>query len=119
MHPLPRYQPPSDQRASAAAALAPLLVLFGFASIVTKVIEPSTGLALFLACAIWVAHELHQYQRSIDNYNHDYVQRHLERLSSEALVALVEVQPCDEPTREFVLRFLGAGRKAWRDGPTL
>jgi len=116
---LPDYAPPSGQRAHVAAALGPLLVLLGFTLIITRLIEPDTGFALFAACTVWVAYEMHVYQRRIDAFNADYVARHLAWRSPASLQALVGAPDAHGPTREFVERFVQGGR-VWRpDGPTL
>ena len=60
---LPRYSPPMTLSASVAAGLAPLAVLLAFVLIVTRVIDVDTGLAVFAACALWVAAEMHGYCR--------------------------------------------------------
>ena len=46
-----------------ATGLAPLAVLLALVLIVTQVIDVDTGLAVFAACALWVAAEMHGCQR--------------------------------------------------------
>jgi hypothetical protein len=116
MH-LPEYSPPHMQRTYLALALAPLFVLLTFTLIVSRLIEPDTGFAIFLACTIWIVHEMHDYQRTIDSYNAKYVDANLAWRSSESLADLVRSEAAHAPTREFVRRFLGAGRVLLRDGP--
>jgi hypothetical protein len=113
---LPDYAPPNTQRALVAVALAPLIVLLAFTLIVTRLIDPDTGFAWFAACSIWVVYEMHDYQRIIDAYNAQYVTAHLSWRSSQALAALVAVEGTAAPTRDFVLRFIDAGRVLLRDG---
>jgi hypothetical protein len=114
---LPPYTPPSDQRASVAAALAPLVVLLAFVLIVTRLVDFDTGFAWCLGSAAWVGWELHDYQRAIDRYNAGYLQQHLAWRSSHSLHALVQADDAHPPTREFVQRFLSSGRVLRRDGP--
>lgn len=115
-HDLPPYSPPLQRRAGIAAALAPLLVLLGFTALVLKFIEPSTGLALFAACTVWVVHEMQGFQASTDRYNHQYAELHLRWRSSEALLALADAPGTPEPTRVFLTRFVQADRQLLRDG---
>lgn len=115
-HELPPYSPPMQRRAGVAAALAPLLVLLAFTALVHRLIDPSTGLALFAACTVWVVHEMHGFQASTDRYNQHYAERHLRWRSSVALLALAEAPGTPEPTRVFVTRFVQADRQLLRDG---
>lgn len=115
-HELPPYSPPLQHRAGIAAAGAPLLVLVGFTLLVLKLIDPSTTLALFAACTVWVVHEMHGFQASTDRYNHAYAERHLRWRSSETLLALAGAPGTPEPTRVFVTRFVQADRQILRDG---
>jgi len=116
---LPDYDPPSAQRASVAAGLAPLFVLLAFTLIVSRAIDPDTGFAVFLACIVWVGYEVHDFQQAIDRYNAGYVQAHLAWRSSTALQALVDRDDAHVPTREFVHRFVAAGRVLLRDGQSV
>lgn len=68
-HELPPYSPPWQHRGGVAAAAAPLLVLLGFTPLVLKLIDVSTGLALFVACTVWLVHEMHGFQASTDRHN--------------------------------------------------
>ena len=113
---LPDYNPPDTQRADLAMALAPMFVLLGFVLIVTRLIDPDTGLAGFLACTVWVVHEMSVYQRLIGGYNADYVASHLSWRSVDTLEALAAGGSTSPATREFLLRFVSAGRTLLRDG---
>lgn len=113
---LPDYDPPSDQRASVAAGTAPILVLLTFTLIVTQLIDPDTGFAVFAALTTWVVWETHAYQTAIDRYNAAYVDSHLAWRSTPALATFVEEERSHRPTRDFVSRFLEAGRELLRDG---
>lgn len=113
---LPDYSPPNEQRAGLAIGLAPILVLLTFTFIVLGWIAPDTGIAAFLAFAVWVAYEMTVYQRTIDVYNADYAARHLQWRSNDALVALAVEGTVAKPTREFVTRYLRADRTVMRDG---
>lgn len=116
---LPDYQPPSDQRASLAVGLAPLFVLITFAAIVTRVIDPDTGFAIFVACTLWVVYEMHDYQTMIDDYNQQYVETHLAWRAPASLETIVGDELRPEPTRQFVHRFLASGGEPLRDQPTI
>lgn len=113
---LPPYSPPHQRRAGLAAGLAPILVLLGFTLLVLKVLDPATVLALFAACTLWVAHEMHGFQASTDRYNKAYAERHLAWRSDEALLAMARAPGTQEPTRVFVTRFVAAERQLLRDG---
>jgi len=54
------------QRASIAVGLAPLLVLLAFTAVVSGLIEPDTGVAVFAACTAWVVYEMYRYQDRLD-----------------------------------------------------
>lgn len=117
---LPAYDPPSDRRASVAVGLAPIFVLVMFALIVTRSIQLDTGLAIFLACVVWVVYEMHDYQRAIDDYNLRYVQSNLIWRSADALQSLAETQHDAQPdTSAFVRRFIADGRTLQPDQPRL
>jgi hypothetical protein len=118
MQTLPDYAPPLMQRTHLAVAMAPMIVLLTFTLIVVKLVDSDTGFAIFAACTIWIVHEMTDYQRRIDAYNEGYVQSHLAWRSSEALAALVHGDDTHPPTRDFVRRFLDAGRVLRRDGPS-
>jgi hypothetical protein len=115
--PLPRYAPPLTQHATVAAALAPLVVLLAFTLVVTRLIDADTGFAALGASALWVAIEMHAHQRRLDGYNADYVLQHLVWRSSTTLAALAETT--DPATRDFVERYIDAGRRLRPDGPAL
>lgn len=112
------YDPPSAQRACVAVGLSPIIVLLAFTLIVTQLIDTDTGFATFLACTVWVAYELHDYQRLVDAYNEDYVATHLVWRSNETLTSLIAAEGTHEATREFVRAFLAAGRVLMRAGPS-
>jgi hypothetical protein len=113
---LPDYLPPNAQRANLAIGLSPLLVLVTFVALVVRWVDPDTGFAIFAACTIWVVYEMGVFQRTLDSYNQGYIHRHLQWRSSEALLALIQVDRVPEPTRDFVRRFIEADRQFLRDG---
>lgn len=115
---LPAYSPPESLQANVAAALAPLAVLLAFTAVVTRLIEVDTGLAVLMACAVWVVVEMHRYQRRIDGYNADYVARHLVCRSTATLQAIADDPRLTAATREFVQRFIDAGGVLLHDGPS-
>ncbi len=113
---LPAYNPPNAERANVAVALGPILVLLTFALIVARLIDPDTGLAVFAASTVWVVYEMSVYQKTVDGYNLGYVDSHLRWRSGETLAAVVDDAGIDAPTRDFVRRFLAAGRVLLLDG---
>ena len=113
---LPAYAPPDARRTCVAVALAPLLVLAAFTAVVTRLADADTGLALLLASGIWVVHEMHVFQRRIDAYNADYVQRHLAWRAPATLASLAADPALPAPTRGFVQRYVDAGHVLLRDG---
>jgi multisubunit Na+/H+ antiporter MnhB subunit len=113
---LPDYSPPNEQRAGLAIGLAPILVLLTFTLIVLGWIAPDTGIAAFLAFAVWVAYEMTIYQRTLDAYNAEYAARHLQWRTDDALCALAAEIAVTKPTREFVTRYMRAERAVMRDG---
>jgi hypothetical protein len=117
--PLPRYAPPLTHHATVAAGLAPLAVLLTFTLVVTRLIDADTGLAVLAASTLWVAIEMHAHQRRLDSYNADYVQRHLAWRTSATLRALANSEVTDPATRDFVERYVDAGRRLRPDGPAL
>ena len=116
---LPRYSPPMTLSASLAAGLAPLAVLLAFVLIVTRVIDVDTGLAVFAACALWVAAEMQGYQRTLDAYNAGYVAQHLAWRGSDTLAALAAHERTDPATRDFVQGYVIEGRRLRPDRPLL
>jgi hypothetical protein len=70
---LPAYEPPSDRRASVAVGLAPVFVAVVFTLIVSGLIAFDTGVAIFLACTVWVVYEMLAYQRAVDAYHQQCV----------------------------------------------
>jgi len=84
---LPAHEPPSDQRASLAVALAPIFVVVVFSLIVSGLIAFDTGVAIFLACTVWVVHEMLDYQRAIDDYQQQWALADPHWPGSEALDA--------------------------------
>lgn len=113
---LPDYLPPEAHRAALAAGLAPLLVLGVFVLVVTKLMSPPAAFALLATTTLWLAWEMHTFQRAIDDYNRGYIDAHLTWRSSDTLLALVAAADADPPTREFVQRFVASGRRTLRDG---
>ena len=116
---LPPYLPPSAQHASVAVGLSPLIVLVAFTGVVCRLLDPDTGFAWAVACTFWVSYEMHHFQRAMDAYNLAYAETHLAWRSSDTLRALTADDQVDGPTREFVRRFLDAGRQVLRDGQVL
>jgi hypothetical protein len=70
---LPAYDPPSDRRASVAVGLAPIFVAVVFTLIASGMIAFDTGVAIFLACTVWVVYEMLDYQRAVDAYHQQCV----------------------------------------------
>lgn len=116
---LPTYSPPDSPRTCLAVALAPLLVLVAFTAVVTRLVEVDTALALLAACTVWVVHEMHGFQKTIDDYNTAYVTRHLAWRTPATLAALAGDDRLAAPTRDFVQQYVDAGRVLLRDGQTL
>ncbi len=54
------------QRASVAVGIAPLLVLLAFTAVVSGLIDPDLGVAIFAACTAWVVYEMYRYQDRLD-----------------------------------------------------
>jgi hypothetical protein len=106
---LPAHEPPSDLRASMAVGLAPVFVLVVFSLIVSGLIAFDTGVAIFLACTVWVVYEMLDYQRAVDAYHQQCVQGH-PAWRSEALTALALAQDTDTESGAFVRSFIDAGR---------
>jgi len=73
---LPASDPPSDRRASMAVGLAPIFVAVVFTLIVSGLIAFDTGVAIFLACTVWVVYEMMDYQRAVDAYHQQSLQAH-------------------------------------------
>ena len=84
---LPAHEPPSDKRASLAVGLAPIFVVVVFSLIVSGLIAFDSGVAIFLACTVWVVYEMLDYQRAVDAYQQQSVQAHPQWPGSEALDA--------------------------------
>jgi hypothetical protein len=78
--------------------------------------DTDTWFAHFTACCLWVVYEASAFQRAIDCYNKEYVERHLARRSNGMLRDLANARGVDPGTREFVLDFVAAGRRQRRDG---
>ncbi|MBL0088312.1 MAG: hypothetical protein IPP44_17310 [Ideonella sp.] len=116
---LPAYVPPNAQRANLAVAAAPIVVLLAFTLLVARMIEADTAFALFAAATVWVVHEMHDYQKTIDAYNAEYASRHLAWRSSDTLQSLANAEGTDPATREFVQRYVVAGRQVMLDGMAL
>ncbi len=107
---LPAYEPPDHRRTALAVALAPIAVLLAFMGIAIGWVAVDIGLAVLLACTLWVAQEMHAYQRAVDAYNADYVQRHLRWRRHETVADLIDSPATDEPARASAARFLAADR---------
>jgi hypothetical protein len=105
---LPAYEPPSDRRASVAVGLAPIFVAVVFTLIVYRLIAFDTGVAIFLACTVWVVYEMLDYQRAVDAYHQQCVQGHSAWRGCEALDA--PAQDARPEGGEFVRSFIDAGR---------
>ena len=113
---LPHYAPPPSLQASVAAGLAPLGVLLAFTLLVLRLIDADSALAALLALSVWVAVELHRFQRATDRYNADYAARHLAPRSSQTLRVLAADATLPPDTRAFVQRYVDAGCTVLRDG---
>lgn len=113
------YAPPTLPRATLAVGLAPMLVLLVFVAVVLRWMDVDTAFASFAACAVWVATEMHAWQRITDAYNADYVRLHLAWRSSDTLAALAMHDRTPTETRSFVLRYLDHGRVLRPDGPVI
>lgn len=113
---LPDYDPPHHRRTALAVGLAPLIVLVVFTGIVVQWLAVDIGLAVLVACTLWVAHEMHGFQRAVDAYNADYVQRHLQWRRSETIAELIQSPETGEPARAFATRFLDCDRVLLSDG---
>jgi hypothetical protein len=113
---LPDYLPPDATRASIAAGVAPLVVLLVFVLVVAKLMTIPAAFATLATVTLWVAWELHAFQRRMDAYNLRYTESHLAWRTSEALLALVDAEGAHVPTRRFVYAYVEAGRRTLRDG---
>jgi hypothetical protein len=107
---LPAHEPPSDRRASMAVGLAPVFVLVVFSLIASGLIAFDTGVAIFMACTVWVVYEMLDYQRAVDAYHQQCMQGHPAWRSSEALSALALTQDVETESGAFVRGFIDAGR---------
>lgn len=54
------------RRASLAVGLAPTLVLLGLIAVVAGLIEPATGLLLFVTGVAWTVYEMYRYLQMVD-----------------------------------------------------
>ena len=113
---LPDYDPPQHRRTALAVGLAPLLVLLVFTGIVMRWLAPDIGLAVLLACTVWVAHEMHVFQRAVDDYNAEYVTRHLQWRRDDSIAEQIASPATGEPARAFARRFLDHDRVLLADG---
>ena len=102
---LPAYEPPSDRRAGVAVALAPIFVVVVFTLIVSGLIAFDTGVAIFLACTVWVVYEMLDYQRAVDAYHQQCVQGDPAWRGAEALAQLSATDGSD-----FVRSLVDASR---------
>lgn len=116
---LPDYAPPSALSASVAVSLAPLLVLLTFTLVVWQRLEVDTALACLSACTVWVAVEMHGWQRHVDAYNAEYVAVHLAWRSNATLSVLARQAGVSPETRDFVLGYLDDSRQLRPDAPRL
>lgn len=108
---LPRYTPPRTLSAKAAAGLAPLAALLALGLALARLIDADTGLAVLAGCGLWVAAELHGYQRTLDRYNIGYVAQHLASQGLDTLAARAANGRTDPATRDFVLGYVIEGRR--------
>jgi hypothetical protein len=113
---LPDYVPPDAARAALAAGVAPLVVLLVFVLVVARLMTIPAAFATLTTVTLWVAWELHLFQRRTDAYNRRYTAAHLDWRTSAALLALVDADGAHAPTRRFVHTYLAAGRRTLRDG---
>lgn len=113
---LPDYVPPDAQRAALAAGAAPLVVLAVFVFVVAKLMTIPAAFATLATLTLWVAWELHEFQRRMDTYNRRYTAAHLDWRTSDALLAIVDADGAHAPTRRFVHAYVDAGRRTLRDG---
>jgi hypothetical protein len=105
---LPAYEPPSDRRASVAVGLAPIFVAVVFTLIVSGLIAFDTGVAIFLACTVWVVYEMLDYQRAVDAYHQQCVQGHPAWRGAETLDVPAPVAAPE--SSDFVRGLIEAGR---------
>lgn len=117
MH-LPDYDPPAPRRAVAACAGSPLIVLAVFVLLVIRWFDLELAAAWLLGATVWVAWEMHDYQRTLDAYNARYAREHLDGRPLPALRALADDVALGEATRDFVRRYLADGGQLRRDGPS-
>jgi len=103
---LPAAEPPSDRRASVAVGLAPLFVAVVFSLIVSGLIAFDTGVAIFLACTVWVVYEMLDYQRAFDAYQQQCMQGDPAWRGAALLDALALDARRED---EFVRSLIGAG----------
>ncbi len=114
---VPEYAPPHARGAALAVGLAPILVLLAFTLVVGGLIEVDIGFAVFAACTAWIVVEMHQYQKSIDDYDDDYVGCYLAGRSPAAPLDWSETESTPTPTRDFVASLLEADEcTTLRDG---
>lgn len=109
MH-LPEYQPPEDRAAGTAAGVAPLLVLLAFTGVVLQWLTLPAAAAAMATTALWLATEMHRYQRAVDRYNLDYVHHHLAWRNRHTLAELAQAPQLAPATRDFVRSYLAARR---------
>jgi len=113
---LPAYEPPRQRRAALTAGLAPLVVLAVFTLIVVGALDVTLGLAVLMACTLWVVHEMSAFQRAVDVYNAEYVRRHLQWRPDECIAELMTDPATEPPARAFATRFLDSERMLLPDG---
>lgn len=115
---LPDYQPPEPGKAVVACAASPLVVLGVFVALVLRWIDLELAAAWLLGATVWVGWEMHDYQRTLDAYNAQYVHEHLRGRPLPALRALADDLALGESTRDFLRRYVAAGGQLRRDGPS-
>lgn len=65
VEPTPR-ETQQARRASLAVGVAPPTVLLALLAVVAGLIEPDTGLLLFVACISWTVYEMYRYLKLVD-----------------------------------------------------
>ena len=103
---LPDYNPPPMLSACMAVAVCPLVVLQAFGLVLFKVVDADIGLAILVACIVWVLYQMHHYQADVDAYDQAYVQQHLAWRTPAMLPALAAQAGASAATRRFVLAHL-------------
>lgn len=113
---LPEYSPPPGRDAEIAACVAPLLVLGVFVLAVCGVLGLPAMLALLLSSLGWLVTEMWRFDTAVEAYNIEYAVSFLEPRSTQALERYAADAHTHEKTREFVARYLEAGRRVLKSG---